>query len=74
MKNIDQYEIGKYIEQVAYFTYKFIVIHLFRDADENLRQKMTYFQNSYINSVRLWYNIFINIIKSGGKELCKHYK
>lgn len=44
------------------------------DVDEHLRQKMTYFQNSYINSVRLLYNIFINIIKSGGKELCKHYK
>ena len=33
MKNIDQYEIGKYIEQVAYFTYKFIVIHPFRDGN-----------------------------------------
>ena len=33
MKNIDQYELGKYIEQVAYFTYKFIVIHPFRDSN-----------------------------------------
>ncbi len=33
MENIDQYEIGKYIEQVAYFTYKFIVIHPFRDGN-----------------------------------------
>ena len=33
MKNIDQYEIGKYIEQVAYFTYKFIVIDTFRDGN-----------------------------------------
>lgn len=33
IKNIDQYEIGKYIEQVAYFTYKFIVIHPFRDGN-----------------------------------------
>lgn len=33
MKNIDQYEIGEYIEQVAYFTYKFIIIHPFRDGN-----------------------------------------
>ena len=33
IKNIDNYEIGKYIEQVAYFTYKFIVIHPFRDGN-----------------------------------------
>ena len=33
MKNIDKYEIGEYIEQVAYFTYKFIVIHPFRDGN-----------------------------------------
>lgn len=33
IKNIDQYEIGKYIEQVAYFTYKFIVVHPFRDGN-----------------------------------------
>lgn len=33
MKNIDQYDIGKFIEQVAYFTYKFIVIHPFRDGN-----------------------------------------
>ena len=33
IKNIDQYDIGKYIEQVAYFTYKFIVIHPFRDGN-----------------------------------------
>ncbi|MDO4996582.1 MAG: Fic family protein, partial [Bacilli bacterium] len=33
MKKIDQYEIGEYIEQVAYFTYKFIVIHPFRDGN-----------------------------------------
>ena len=33
MNNIDQYDIGKYIEQVAYFTYKFIVIHPFRDGN-----------------------------------------
>lgn len=31
--NIDHYEIGEYIEQVAYFTYKFIVIHPFRDGN-----------------------------------------
>ncbi len=33
MENIEQYEIGEYIEQVAYFTYKFIVIHPFRDGN-----------------------------------------
>ncbi len=33
MKNIDRYEIGEYIEQVVYFTYKFIVIHPFRDGN-----------------------------------------
>lgn len=33
MKNINQYEIGEYIELVAYFTYKFIVIHPFRDGN-----------------------------------------
>lgn len=33
IKNIDQYSIGEYIEQVAYFTYKFIVIHPFRDGN-----------------------------------------
>lgn len=33
MKNIDNYEIGEYIEQVAYFTYKFVVIHPFRDGN-----------------------------------------
>lgn len=33
MGNIDQYEIGEYIEQVAYFTYNFIVIHPFRDGN-----------------------------------------
>lgn len=33
MKDIDKYEIGAYIEQVAYFTYKFIVIHPFRDGN-----------------------------------------
>ena len=33
MENIDQYEIGEYIEQVAYFTYKFIAIHPFRDGN-----------------------------------------
>lgn len=33
MKKIDNYEIGEYIEQVAYFTYKFIVIHPFNDGN-----------------------------------------
>lgn len=33
MENIDRYEIGEYIERVAYFTYKFIVIHPFRDGN-----------------------------------------
>ena len=33
MSNIENYDIGKYIEQVAYFTYKFIVIHPFRDGN-----------------------------------------
>lgn len=33
MLHIDEYDIGKYIEQVAYFTYKFIVIHPFRDGN-----------------------------------------
>lgn len=33
LNNIDKYEIGEYIEQVAYFTYKFIVIHPFRDGN-----------------------------------------
>ena len=33
IKNIDQYEIGKYIEYVAYFVYKFIAIHPFRDGN-----------------------------------------
>ena len=33
IKNIDDYDVGRYIEQVAYFTYKFIVIHPFRDGN-----------------------------------------
>lgn len=33
IKNIDCYEIGEYIEQVAYFTYKFVVIHPFWDGN-----------------------------------------
>lgn len=33
------------------FHYEFVFI-LFADVDEHLRQKMTYFQNLYINSVR----------------------
>ena len=33
IKNKDQYEISEYIEQVAYFTYEFIVIHPFRDGN-----------------------------------------
>ncbi len=33
IKNIDKYEINEYIERVAYFTYKFIVIHPFRDGN-----------------------------------------
>ena len=33
MKNIDNYEIGEYIEQVAYFVYQFIVIHPFIDGN-----------------------------------------
>ena len=33
LKHIDEYNIGEYIEQVAYFTYKFIVIHPFRDGN-----------------------------------------
>ena len=33
MKNIDNYDIGEYIEQVAYLTYKFIVIHPFSDGN-----------------------------------------
>lgn len=33
LKHIDEYDIGEYIEQVAYFTYKFIVIHPFRDGN-----------------------------------------
>lgn len=45
MKNIDQYEIGKYIEQVAYFTYKFIVIHPFRDENESLVKNRLVFFN-----------------------------
>ena len=31
--NIDKYDIDKYIEQVAYFTYKFVIIHPFRDGN-----------------------------------------
>ena len=33
MKEIDKYDIGEYIEQVAYFTYKFVVVHPFRDGN-----------------------------------------
>lgn len=33
MKGMDNYKIGEYIEQVAYFTYKFIIIHPFRDGN-----------------------------------------
>ena len=31
--NIDKFEINEYIEQVAYFVYKFTVIHPFRDGN-----------------------------------------
>lgn len=37
----------------AIFHYYFVYIHPFSDEDEHLRQKMAYFQNSYINSGRL---------------------
>lgn len=33
MKGMNNYKIGEYIEQVAYFTYKFIIIHPFRDGN-----------------------------------------
>lgn len=33
IREIEKYDIGKYIEQVAYFMYKFIVIHPFRDGN-----------------------------------------
>ena len=33
MENIDDYDVGKYIEQVVRFTYRFIVIHPFRDGN-----------------------------------------
>ena len=33
LKKIDQYNIGEYIEQVAYFTYKFTIIHPFNDGN-----------------------------------------
>lgn len=33
MNGMDNYKIGEYIEQVAYFTYKFIIIHPFRDGN-----------------------------------------
>ena len=33
LENIDEYDIGDYIEQVAYFTYKFIIIHPFTDGN-----------------------------------------
>ena len=49
MKNIEQYEIGNYIEQVAYFTYKFIVIHPFRDGNGRISRK--YLQFISIKSV-----------------------
>lgn len=40
MKNIDRYEMGEYIEQVAYFTYKFIVIHPFRDGNGRISRSI----------------------------------
>ncbi len=33
LNDIDKYDISDYIEQVAYFTYKFIIIHPFRDGN-----------------------------------------
>ncbi len=33
MENIDDYDVGKYIEQVVRFTYRFIVINHFRDGN-----------------------------------------
>ncbi len=41
MKNIDQYKIGEFIEQVAYFTYKFIIIHPFRDGNGRVSRAIT---------------------------------
>ena len=35
MSNISNCDVGKYIEQVAYFTYEFIVIHPFREPNGN---------------------------------------
>lgn len=40
MANKDKYNIGEYIEQVAYFIYKFIVIHPFRDGNGRISRAL----------------------------------
>ena len=40
MKNIDNYDVGEYIEQVAYFTYKFLVIHPFGDGNGRISRAL----------------------------------
>ena len=40
MLNSDKYSIGQYIEQVAYFIYKFIVIHPFRDGNGRISRAL----------------------------------
>jgi len=42
----------KSLEDIIEFHVRFECIHPFQDENEYLRQKMTYFQNSYINSGR----------------------
>lgn len=40
MSNKDKYNVGEYIEQVAYFIYKFIVIHPFRDGNGRISRAL----------------------------------
>ena len=40
MANKDKYNIGEYIEQVAYLIYKFIVIHPFRDGNGRISRAL----------------------------------
>lgn len=40
MLNADKYNVGQYIEQVAYFIYKFIVIHPFRDGNGRISRAL----------------------------------
>ncbi len=40
LKKINQFSIGEYIEQVAYFTYKFTIIHPFNDGNGRISRAL----------------------------------